>query len=444
MIELLPNLEPRLQRRYQQLVKEHLHANETVASGLRAVFDSNTAFASTQAAWRFYKNPRVSLKTLAEPLLSYASQAVSESCSNYVLVIHDWSNLIYCTHPSKVDRIPVNQKKALGYDLQTALLVSDRFGTPLTSVYQELRSSEGIHSTRFEEMSSASGTKLDRLLPAMKFVNALDLGKPTVHLVDSEADSVGHYRDWTAENIKWIVRGDECRIVNYNEKNVLIKEVSKKLQQEGAFHFVKERNFQGKKVKQYVAETKVLLERPAKQHRRVNGVEKWKTVPGPALHIRLILSQLRGEKGEILAKWYLFSNLSEEVSSETIALWYYWRWQIESFFKLLKGAGHHLEEWQQENGKAIAKRLLVATMACVLVWQIARSEEPKAEQAREILTRLSGRQMKKSKPHTEPAMLAGLWVFLSALDLLEQYKVSELQQIRQNILPKSFQGDVFK
>lgn len=444
MIELLPHLEPRLQRRYQQLVKEHLHTNETVASGLRAVFDSNTTFASTQAAWRFYKNLRISLKTLAEPLLSYAPQAVHESCSNYVLVVHDWSNLIYCTHSRKLDLIPLNQKKALSYDLQTALLLSDRLGNPLTSVYQELHSSEGIHSTRFEDVLSASDTKVDPLLPTMKFVNSLDLGKPTVYLIDSEADSVGHYRQWTAENIKWIVRGDECRLVNYNEKEILLKEVSKQLQQEGAFHFVQERNFQGKKVKQYVAETKVLLERPAKQHRRVKGVEKWKIVPGIALQLRLILSQLRGEEGEIVAQWYLFSNLSEEVPAETIALWYYWRWQIESFFKLLKGAGHHLEEWQQENGKAIAKRLLVATMACVLVWQIARSEEPEAEQARELLTRLSGRQMKKSKPYTEPAMLAGLWVFLSALDLLEQYTISDLQQIRQNILPKNFQRDVFK
>ena len=27
--------------------------------------------------------------------------------------------------------------------------------------------------------------------------------------------------------------------------------------------------------------------------------------------------------------------------------WYYWRWKIESFFKLLKSAGQQLESWQQ-------------------------------------------------------------------------------------------------
>jgi len=50
----------------------------------------------------------------------------------------------------------------------------------------------------------------------------------------------------------------------------------------------------------------------------------------------------------------------------------------QSFFKLLKSAGHQVEHWQQETAEAIAKRLLVATMACVVVWQLARSAEPEA------------------------------------------------------------------
>ena len=74
-----------------------------------------------------------------------------------------------------------------------------------------------------------------------------------------------------------------------------------------------------------------------------------------------------------------------------IAQWYYWRWKIESFFKLLKSAGHSIEQWQQETAAAIAKRLLVATMACVVVWQLARSEEPEASTLRQLLVRLNGR-----------------------------------------------------
>lgn len=74
--------------------------------------------------------------------------------------------------------------------------------------------------------------------------------------------------------------------------------------------------------------------------------------------------------------------------------WYYWRWRIESFFKLRKSAVHQVEHWQQETAEAIAKRLLVATMTCVVVWQLAHSEEPEANALRQLLVRLSERQMK--------------------------------------------------
>ena len=64
MVLPIPDLEPRLQRRYQQLVKEHLHTSESVAAGPSALPGGNQAFASTQAAWRFYANPRVALEEL--------------------------------------------------------------------------------------------------------------------------------------------------------------------------------------------------------------------------------------------------------------------------------------------------------------------------------------------------------------------------------------------
>ncbi|GHT31439.1 hypothetical protein FACS1894214_2750 [Planctomycetales bacterium] len=62
-----------------------------------------------------------------------------------------------------------------------------------------------------------------------------------------------------------------------------------------------------------------------------------------------------------LACWYLLTNVGEDVSSSTVALWYYHRWRIESYFKLLKSGGQELEHWQQESGLAILKRLLVVS-----------------------------------------------------------------------------------
>src|SRR3954468_232780 len=89
----LPNFEPRLQRRYDQLVQEHVAPLQAVAAGLRAVPGLARPFASAQAAWRFWANPRVPLKELAQPLLRDACAAAPLECLDYAPVVHDWSLL---------------------------------------------------------------------------------------------------------------------------------------------------------------------------------------------------------------------------------------------------------------------------------------------------------------------------------------------------------------
>ena len=46
------------------------------------------------------------------------------------------------------------------------------------------------------------------------------------------------------------------------------------------------------------------------------------------------------------AAWRFYENEAvtlsnvKDIDASTIALWYYWRWKIETFFKLMKSAGH--------------------------------------------------------------------------------------------------------
>jgi len=90
-------------------------------------------------------------------------------------------------------------------------------------------------------------------------------------------------------------------------------------------------------------------------------------------------------------------------------------------------AGHHLESWQQESAQAIAKRLLVASMACVTVWQIA-ADNKEATELRLFLIKLSGRQRRHK--FTNPALLAGLWVFLSMIEIMEAYSLEKLDGLK--------------
>ncbi len=135
------------------------------------------------------------------------------------------------------------------------------------------------------------------------------------------------------------------------------------------------------------------------------------------------------------------TNLPEGVTSERIAQWYVWRWKVESYFKLLKSSGQNLEHWQQESAEAIAKRLLVTAMAAVVIWQLVRSQAPESEQARNLLVGLSGRQMRRDRPVTESAMLAGLWTLLAMLSALEQYSLDELILVASLSLPCFFRYD---
>lgn len=421
-----------MQRRYRQLVVEHLSPAERLASGLRALPGVAKAFASTQAAWRFYDNPRVMLRTLAQPLIARAREGISQHCDHFVLVIHDWSQLHYNNHPSKADRTSLSQSRDWGYELQTALVVSDRDGQPIAPIYLGVRGADGVHCSSSWRVRQPL-SQLDELAPTMEFVEQQDWGKPTVHIVDREADSVAHYRSWSQKpDCCFLVRANNRRQVEHESQQRTLLAISEVLRQRNAFQFTRDVLHQGKKVKQWVAETSVTLINPARPHRQ-DGQPR-RSVPGPPLTLRLVISEVRNAEGKVLAVWLLLTNAPASVTAARIALWYYWRWQIESYFKLLKSAGHQVEQWQQETAEAIAKRLLVVSMACVVVWQLASSQAPQAESFRRLLVRLSGRQMKRGKPFTAPAMLAGLWVLLSMLRVLENYDVEHIRYLAQHML----------
>jgi hypothetical protein len=127
-----------------------------------------------------------------------------------------------------------------------------------------------------------------------------------------------------------------------------------------------------------------------------------------------------------------------------MALWYYHRWNIESYFKLMKAGGQELEHWQQESAPAILKRLLVASMAAAVVWRLQRNTSPEAEELKKVLTQLSGKSRKRNKPPTAGILLSGLFVLLQILDYLDSMGGNDLNQITKlrSLLKKCLQNFV--
>jgi len=411
-------------------VLNHTNCTDALSAGAKALPDGVQAFAHTQATWRFLANPRVSPKDLAVPLLKAARETVAEQACEWVLCIHDWSRLNYGGHESKSDRLQMTHARDVGYELQSSLLASAADGAPLAVPAQNLVTAQGVWCCREDELSAGGQTHLDEVSERMRWLEEQQLGKPLVHIIDREADSAAHMRQWSGRGQHWLVRVKGGSSVQFGKRSMSIQQVAQQL----TYEQVRQVQCKGKPAIQWIAGAQVVLTRKAKPSKCAPSGRRVAPIPGEPLGLRLVVSRLYDLQGKLVAEWYLLSALPETVSDAQIALWYYFRWQIESFFKLLKQAGHQLESWEQESGRAIFKRLLVATHACLLVWRLARERGEASEQARAFLVRLSGRQMKASRPVTMPALLDGAFMLFAMLEALEHHSPAELRAFADSVL----------
>jgi hypothetical protein len=436
MLPILAGAEPRLQRRYHQLLVSELSPHDRLAAGVHAPPGITLPFAATQAAWRFYANEQVTLPMLATPLVELAKASVPRVCDRYCLCVIDWSLLHLKTHHAKADRMEMSRHDDLGYELLTALLVSDQNGMPIAPACLELQSRNGTYTTRSDRLQKPL-SQLDALEPVMDHTQALDLGKPLVFIIDREADSLAHYRSWIQSGKRFLIRANERRWAKHEGAEKRLGGWADNL----PLKFSREVLHHGRPARQFTGEMQVMLDRPAYQHRVIPGkrrLRKTVVIPGEPVQVRLIVSEVRDEAGKVLSRWLLLSNLPPEVDGSTAALWYYWRWTIESYHKLLKSAGRHVEQWQQESATSFSRRLLVTAMSVVLAWQLARETHPKAEALRHTLMRLSGRQTKRGKDapgFSIPGLIAGLAVLMPMLALLETTPLEELRSMVRDLLP---------
>jgi Transposase DDE domain len=407
----------------------------SLAAGSASLPSGVSAFAETMAAWRFYNNPRIEMAELVEPLREYVRQQLAATDSSWVMLVHDWCKLSYPGHASKLDQAQLAQKNNRGYELTSVLAVSGLDGAPLGAVEVHFKTAEGILSTR--DPAPPDEHHLEQILPSMEASRSWNLGRPALHVIDREADSVGHFRAWHAAQHLFLVRGHDHRVVKWEGRKWKRREIAVELQERGDFRHAGGALYQGKTAQLWVAETEVVLDQPARSMVPIcEGSKKKKQVeiPGPPLTLRLIIVQVRDDDGRILATWFLLTNAPVTmVCAQQLARCYYWRWRIESYFKLLKSHGQQLESWLQETGAAIFRRLLIATMACVAVWQLLADTSPAATELKDTLIRLSGRQTKRTRPHTAPALLAGLWSLLAVLAYLEHHDLETIKNLIQEV-----------
>lgn len=390
-----------------------------------------------QKLWRFVAHERLRGWHLIEPLL--ARIRVESEAEAVSLAVHDWST-IHFAHESKADRATLTHSSDVGYDLKTTLIVRARDGEPIAPAEVALRAAEVVHSTR-EGDPPPRVSHVDQLLDAMNHARDLDLGPARlVHVVDREADSIGHWRAWADAGHVVLVRGDDRRVMHQGVETTLLA-VAAELKSAGDLRDVGPASYHGRPARRFAAEADVVLHKPAKRNtgeKTAGGNNRQAEIKGPPLPLRLVVCELRDVKtgGRTLARWLLLTNASRELAdAATIALWYYFRWKIEDMHKLLKAAGWELEGWLQRDARKILHKLLLAFAACAAVWALQRRADAQAEEFRRLLMTLSGRQTKRSKPVTTPGLLAGLWVLQASLGTLARHGPEQLQAMLDANLP---------
>jgi hypothetical protein len=417
-----------LQDAYAILIKGFGKTGSSTAPGPGATIAGLKPASFAQKLWRFCIDPRVEESALIEPMHEAVRQEVARR-PEVLLSVHDWSTLAFGSHPSKTDRVTLTHATDIGYDLATVLIVRSGDGAPVAPVSVSLTTADGVLSTR-DDAPAVDVCHIDQVLGAMRYVRDLDFAATVVHVIDREADSVNHWRQWTADGHLALVRADDRKVLCHGQETTLVA-IAERLRQEGAFNAAGPARYHGRAAKLLVAEAEVVLHRRGKRNEGKKKIE----IPGPPLPLRLVVTEIHDDQGKVLAHWLLLTNVPANLAdAATIAKWYYFRWRIESFHKLLKSSGWQLEKWLQRKGDRIMIKLLLALGACTSVWALERRSDAGAVEFKQLLMRLSGRQTKRRRAITTSGLLAGLWVLQSALGAVITHGLEQLNTMLETYL----------
>jgi len=411
-----------------------MNHKQNSSSGLNLLIKDVKGFSQAQSAWRFYNNENVDIQSLNNSILTKGIDEINKICDKYLLIAYDWSHLDYRGHESKKDCIETKrsvkgERKSKGYDFQSSLAISDRGGEPIAPLIQNLKTNTQVYST-YDDSIPMTLTHIEELNQRSEYVHQhLNIEKKIVDIIDREGDSVALYRAYAKSGRSFIVRAQDRSGIVCNGRAIAQASLAKEME---LGEYLQTIIYQKGKVDIYVNEVDITITRDA-SCKDPTGAKKQIKIKGDPVKARFVVTRLVNEKQEIVATWMLVSNLNQEVSARTIATWYYYRWKIETYFKLLKSSGFNLESWQQKNPLALFKRLLVVSYACIIVWQIEHDNSEKMKKHKEFLVKLSGRLIQRGKEATSSALLAGLWSFFSMLDIFETHDMHELYSIRETL-----------
>lgn len=422
LLNQAPLPDQRLRTRAQRMVQSLLRGHSSTSLGLLAPPDC-TPESFTRGSYRFLDNDSVQLPALQAPVAQALAQLVAPSQRAYV--VHDLSVLNFSGHQAKQDLIPVGNEHTFGYELYQALVLSSD-GKPLGSAVTELRNSQGLHSSQSPQVLPFTD-HLEQTERAVDTVEDLLSGRELVHLCDREFDDLKLLRHLGAR--KYVIRAQHLR------RRVRVHGEERSLQQHllrvplaPCGEVLRRQESKTERYELYVGQTRVTMYGPS-----LRGVAKGRNrpEPGEALLVRVVLSELR-QPGRKPLRWVLLTNLPDPPLSVVQA--YLSRWKIERLFWLTK-LGFRLESWHQENALRIARRLLLAQLAALMIYQLMQPQDADSLKWTQRLARLGGWSGREQTPIGPTVLMRGALIFLAAVQLCQQLGPRELLSMARSLEP---------
>jgi hypothetical protein len=234
--------------------------------------------------------------------------------------------------------------------------------------------------------------------------------------MDREFDDVGLQRMLASKDGLYVIRAQHLsRVVRWQGSVTKLSIVAKAVARIGAGEVERD----GKRYERFIGETVITFEKPSLRGRK-RGVKPKKGAP---IDVRIVVTELRGIDHGEHHEWVLLTNLTD--SAEAVVDAYLARWRIERFFYLTK-VGLRLEQWRQESGEAIARRLALTTLAAMVMYQLLIAKDDPT--VREIAT-LGGWLGRKNDSLGPVVMMRGVLVLIASLCAVAQYGVERLLQM---------------
>lgn len=402
-----------------------------------------------------------------------------------IALIHDVTLLDYSKHPSKKDRRVIGDGRGHGYEYAVCLALDPATETTLGVMHENLVNSEGtddkdtvnyVYEPFFSELQPALQKKLESNHKHQMAARILYLGKKHkdkkfIHIGDREFDDYFVMHSCKETGSDFVVRTTGKRNVHMVPTDWLTEGLTN--QEKGHTRPAGMVCVRIDKVAQLVplkpykklpVDARKRLTDPdtASRHiavsigafsvqlyRDVKRDDSYYQTPYPMPLNVVVIRETDPATGTEPLCWIIFTSLPVSTQEEIkwIARLYELRWRIEPYFRLIK-SGYSIENYRLSDGEKIAKLLVLISLAAMVIMNlktqlgfssqgrlnneqfhklknaIKHPEDPTIDFRLRIfalIVNLGGWLGRRSDPIGPERLMRGALMFVSALQLSQQY-----------------------